>query len=241
MLLVLALLAAALPTAYCSTRLVKQYEYEEDIHLSLDGSAVIYVNASVPALVALRGLALDVAPSARLDRTKVRAMYTTPASSVTRVSTSRRLGRRFVHVRLEVDDIRRLGAARPFSWSAYRFDRSDGQYVYQQTVGVSAGNNVGNVGWRGNEVVAFRLHVPSRIEFHNAGADNLQRGNILVWERSLAARVTGEPLDMQVRMQSSSILARTLTLFAVSGLAALAVLAFLIVMVVRRGRRVDSR
>ena len=33
----------------------RQYEYEEDIYLSLDGSATVYVNTSVAALDALRG------------------------------------------------------------------------------------------------------------------------------------------------------------------------------------------
>ena len=47
----------ALAGAACGGRLFgKVYEYEEDIYLSLDGSAELIVNASVPALVALRGL-----------------------------------------------------------------------------------------------------------------------------------------------------------------------------------------
>ena len=35
--------------------LVKHYEYDERVELSLDGSAVVDINASIPALVALRG------------------------------------------------------------------------------------------------------------------------------------------------------------------------------------------
>jgi hypothetical protein len=216
-----ALVVAVAFAASCGSRMLKQYEYEEDVHLSLDGSAVVYLNASVPALVALRGLDLDVAPNARLDRARVRAMYTSPASEVTRVSTSRRLGRRFVHVRLVVDDIRRLGEAGPFAWSAYQFQpgAGGGQLIYRQVVGASAGRDVGQVGWTGRELVAFRLHVPSRIDYHNAGPDNLERGNILVWERTLDARRAGDPLEMEVRMQTTSILARTLLLFAASGAA----------------------
>ena len=30
--------------------LFRQYEYEEEVYLSLDGSATIYVNSSIPAL-----------------------------------------------------------------------------------------------------------------------------------------------------------------------------------------------
>src|SRR5580765_3919681 len=47
----MALLAAlALSEAACITgELFKQYEYEEDVYLSLDGSAIVYINSSVAA------------------------------------------------------------------------------------------------------------------------------------------------------------------------------------------------
>lgn len=228
-------LAILLSTLACGGPLVRQYEYEEDIHLSLDGSAVVYVNASVPALVALRGLDLDTRPTARLDRARIRELFTTGVCRASRVSGSRRMGRRFVHVRIEVPDIRRLGSALPFAWSAYRFAQGGGSYTYQQIVGPAADKEVGNVGWTGGELVAFRLHVPSRVEFHNTLSENLLRGNILVWEQPLAARRAGQPLDIKVRMQTQSILYRTLSLFAISGLAACIVLAALIWWVVRKG------
>jgi hypothetical protein len=49
--------AVALMLAGCggASGLFRQYEYEEDIYLSLDGTATIYVNSSVAALDALRG------------------------------------------------------------------------------------------------------------------------------------------------------------------------------------------
>ena len=79
--------------------------------LALDGSAIVYVNASVPALVALRGVSLPLDPHARLDRAVVRDIYDTPVSSVASVTTSRREGRRYVHLRIDVADVRRLGDA----------------------------------------------------------------------------------------------------------------------------------
>ena len=109
-LLACAACALALASA-CGSGLVKQYEYEEDIYLELDGSATIYVNASIPALVNLRGLDLNTAPTALLDRAKLREIYTSPAARVVRISTWRRLGRRFVQVRLAVDDVTNHGEA----------------------------------------------------------------------------------------------------------------------------------
>jgi hypothetical protein len=228
-------LAALLAVSACGGGgLAKQFEYEEDIYLSLDGSATIYLNASLPALVALRGFDLPTAPTARLDRLRIRALYTTPDTSVTSVSGWRRHGRRFVSVRLEVADIRALGRTAPFSWSAYVFGRQGDTYTYRQVLGPSANGTVGDVGWTGKELVAFRLHVPSKIEYHNAGEANFRRGNILVWEQSFADRRAGVPLVMEVRMQAQSILYRTLWLFGLSALAALLVLGAIIWWVVRR-------
>jgi hypothetical protein len=61
--------------------------------------------------------------------------------------------------------------------------------------------------------VAFRLHVPSKIAFHNTLPGNLMRGNILVWEQSFEERRRGTPLTLEARMQTESILDRTLWLF----------------------------
>ena len=52
----MALLATIATSIDCSGVLSRKYEYEEDIYLALDGSATVYVNAAVPALVALRGV-----------------------------------------------------------------------------------------------------------------------------------------------------------------------------------------
>ena len=235
--LLLALVAAPGCQSGPGGGLIKQYEYEEEIYLSLDGSATIYVNASVPALVALRGVDLDTKPNARLDRAQVRTVFSSPAADVIRVSTWRRQGRRFVQVRLKVADIRALGSAPPFAWSAYTLDRRDGLIVYRQVMGAAAGREVQDVGWKGNELVAVRLHLPARIRYHNAGADNLKRGNILVWEQSFADRRAGRPLEIEARMDQQSILYSTLKLFAMSGAIALTVLAVIIALVVRGGRK----
>jgi hypothetical protein len=235
-----AVLTLALVTG-CSSwgiggELVKHYEYEEEVYLALDGTATVYVNASIPALVSLRGLDLDTRPNVRLDKNAVRRAFSSSVTDVARVSTWRRFGRRFVQIRLKVGDIRKLATAAPFAWSTYSLSEHDGLVVYRQQVGQAAGRDVGQVGWKGNELVAVRLHLPARIRYHNAGADNLKRGNILVWEQSLAARQTGSPLEIEARMDQQTILYSTLKLFAVSGAIALGILAILIWWVVRKGR-----
>lgn len=209
---VAAAIAIAL-TACSGNPLSRKYEYEEEIYLRLDGSATVYVNAAVPALVALRGMDLPTDPRARLDRQDVRALYETPVTRVANVSTSRRDNRRYVHLRLEVPDIRRLGEAPPFSWSRYAFDAEEGSFEYAQRVNEAASRPVGDVGWQGSELVAFRMHLPSRVTFHNSPSREVLRGNIIAWEQSLTERQQGSPVDIQVTMDAESILSRTLLLF----------------------------
>jgi hypothetical protein len=220
--------------AGCRGLLSPQYEYEEDVRLALDGSATVFVHASVPALAALRGLDVPLDSRGRPDRQRVSALFETPVTRVGRVTTSSRDGRQFVHVRVEVDDVRRLGQAAPFAWSHYTFDFRDGLLVYRQDVGDPSGRVVSGVGWDGRELVAVRLHVPSRIPYHNQPQGRIDRGNILAWEQPLAARLAGTPLEIEVHMETSSILRHTLTLFAmIIGLVA-ATFAAVIWIVMRR-------
>ena len=117
-------LALVLTAAGCNGRIFgRQYEYEEDLYLALDGSATLIINASIASLVALRGLDLDVSPTTRVSREvrdKIRAAYQSPTTEVTRVSPPwRRAGRPFVQIRLKVSDIRRLTEIPALSWSHY--------------------------------------------------------------------------------------------------------------------------
>jgi len=238
-------LAAAVAAAGCGSGVLKkQYEYEEELYLSLDGSATLSVNASVPALVALRGVDLNVSPRVRFDRDRLRAFYEGPGATVTAVSASRRYGRRFVHVSIDVADVRSLQRLAPFAWSSYRFDRDGDVYEFKQTVGAPAARRaVEDVGWDGSELIAFRLHLPSKIPYHNAPSRKIERGNILEWEQPLTDRLLGAPLDtttgdgiIQVQMETQSILARTLLLFGSTIVAAILMFAAIIWWVSRRGR-----
>lgn len=228
-------LAAVLLAPACGGMLRPQYEYEEELYLSLDGSATLNVNASVAALVSLRGADLDVDPRARLDRAAIRELFTGPGVELAGLSDSRRDGRRFVHVTVEVDDVRRLSRVPPFSWSTYELQDRGDVYEYRQVVKAAAAQPVGDVGWTGEERVAFRLHIPSEIPSHNS-PEPLQRGNILVWEQPLRERLEGVPLDLRVSMEPRSILYSTLLLFGATILAAAATFAVVIWLVARRGR-----
>jgi hypothetical protein len=228
----------------CGSRLIRQYEYEEEMYLDLDGSATVVVNASVAALVALRGLDLPTDADARLDRQRVRSAYESGVTRVTRVSRPwRRDGRRFIQIRVEVDDIRRLAAAAPFDWSEYALSRQGETRTYKQVVRGTPRPIPSWAGWNGSELVAFRLHLPSIIRYHNVRdvetgeTRDVDRGNILTWEQRLSDRLAAKPLEMEARVDFRSILGRTLRLFAGAFGAAVLLLGAIIWWTTRRRRK----
>lgn len=230
------LLAVSAIAAGCSGSGVfkREYEYEEELYLALDGSATLNVNASAASLVALRGADLDPDPRAHIDRRRVRAMFEGEGARAS-VSLARRDSRRFVHVSVRVDDVRQLSRLAPFAWSSYRFDRRDGHVEFRQAVGPPPASHARDLQWIGDEIVAFRIHLPSEVVSHNSPA-RIERGNILEWEQPLSERLAGRTLNIAVDLEPESILYTTLILFGASILAAAAALALVIWWIARRGR-----
>lgn len=227
----------------CTNPLARQYEYDEQTYLEVDGSATVVIAASVPALVALRGLPLDPSVDARLAAADVRAAFEAAGCVVENSSRPwRRNNRRFVQVRLAVDHVEKAGACAPLSWSAYSFVLADERITYHQTVGAASGTVPPGVNWTGDELVVFKLHLPSKILDHNVRrlSDNepgtIERGNILSWEQRLSDRIKGAPIDMRVITDADSILYQTMYLFAGAFMAAVIALVTIIWLVIRRGR-----
>ena len=247
-------LAAAVAACGVPNPLGPEYEYEEDLTLSMDGSATLVVNSSILALDALKGFDLDPDLGARGDQTRdrVRALYQSPYASVGRISTWTRRGRRFVGIHLSVPDIRLLPKAAPFAGARYELRPEGAELMtFRETLSRPPTPVRPPPQWRGDEIVAFRLHLPARIRFQNSryldggGARPASRGNIITWEQRLQQRLEGRPIAyaedktpdvMEVRMDRESILYRTLWLFGIAFAAALLVLAGLIWLTMRRGR-----
>ena len=214
----------------------REYEYEEELYLALDGSATLNVNASVESLIALRGATLNPDPAARIDRDDLRRFFGAGSGSDranVSVSLARRDGRRFVHASVQVDSVEQLARIAPFSWSEYRLGRRQDAIEFRQHVGGEAAA-AAPASWTGAEVVAFRMHLPSEIVFHNSPGD-IERGNILEWEQPLADRLAGIAVDIEVQLEPTSILAQTLLLFGSTAAAAIATLAGVVWWISRRG------
>ena len=256
-----ALVVAAAVTACNGQRgpLGPEYEYEEDLTLRLDGSATLIVNASVPALIAVRGLPLNAELRTRGDQltNQLQDLYASPYTTVGRISNWTRHGRRYVGIHLTVTDVRELSKVAPFSWAKHELREEGEQVVFRETLSkpAAAPDALAKAKLTGDEIVAFRLHLPARIRFQNSHyldrpeSRPTSRGNILTWEQRLGQRMDGKPIAyaadktpdvMEVQMDGQSILYRTLWLFGLAFLAALLAIAGLIWLTMRRGRRIDD-
>ena len=196
----------------------------------------MYVHGSIPALDALRGAAFNPDPQVPVDCEAVRLFYTTPVYA-------RRLDHGIAPQRSAI-------RARPAGGRRHR-PAGRGHAVrlvplrssaHGLAVSVYAGDwrrgrrPASSPGWSGREIVAFRLHLPSKIDYHNAGASNLRPGNILVWEQKLTDRMNGVPLLIDARMQTQSILYTTLSLFGITCVAVALMFGIVIVVVRRSGK-----
>jgi hypothetical protein len=221
----------------------RQYEYEEQLYLDVDGSAVVVVDSSIAALVALRSLPLDPSTSARTDRGEIRRALEALGCTVDSVGQGwRRRTRRFVQFRLSTDDVRTLSQCGLLGWSRYSLDLVENVLHYRQTVGAPTPGDPGQVNWDGSELVAFKLHLPSRVLDHNVRRleddtpGDLERGNILTWEQRFADRRAGTPIAIDVKMDSTSILYTTLWLFAGAFAAAVVALGAVVWWVKAKGK-----
>ncbi len=230
--------------AACSNPLGRQYQYEEQLYLGVNGAATVVVDTSLPALVALRGVTIDTSTNARIDRAEIRRLFEAANCPVQNVGQPwRRKGRRFVQVRLAAGDVRTLSKCGLLGWSAYELKPVDRLLHYRQVVGAPTVRDPGTVNWDGSELVAFKLHLPSRVHFHNVRrledgtTGSVERGNILTWEQRLTDRRAGTPIEMEVQMDETSILNTTLWLFGGAFLAAVVTLVLIVWWTMRRGRR----
>ena len=182
-------------------------EYEEQLYLAVDGSATVVVDASLPALV--RAARRERSIPHRTDPPIVQPFAGCMRARAARSTVSRlwdRRGRRFVQIQVSANDIRTLLKCAllclvgVFAGADIRMTRQ--RLKYLPDLGPPAGTDPGAVNWDGSELVAFKVHAPSRIRFHNVkkldGTDGAhERGNILTWEQTLADRRAGRPLTME--------------------------------------------
>ena len=154
------------------------------------------INSSIAALIALRGLDEDPdADGAARSRQDPRVLCVAGGTQVDArqpaVAAQRPALRADPAGRRRHPPARAIRAARLVDLSVHATNGQE--YHYRQAWGAPAGKTVPNVNWDGSEIVAVRMHLPSRIDYHNTTSRKVDRGNIVGWEQPLKDRLPASP------------------------------------------------
>ncbi len=203
------------------------YEYEEEVFLEIDGSGRFRVSGSREALGTLL-------PLSRVSVETVRDHFDEPQVELDSVRETERDGRSFIHVQARFSDWNRLCEHPAFSWRNCRLVIGPDVLEIESTV--RGPQWPGRVATDPDAPIAFRFHFPSTVAFHNS-PNEIERGNIVRWQRSMGEHFAREPLVIQARFEKRSVLETTaMVLIAAVSLVAVAITGAIVLMV-RKGRR----
>lgn len=204
-----------------------RYEYEEEAFVEIDGSGSIRVSGSQEILEVLVGRPLDSVES-------LAALVTGGNVSLASARETERDDRRFFHVEGRFHDWNDLCRRPWFRDRRCRLRMEDEEI--ELLFSFPAPANPIPAAIDPEAVLAVRFHFPSTVHSHNARSD-VERGNIVCWERKASEYFRGAPLEVEARFDRQSILSATVRVLLVAvALVAVTVLAALYLMV-RRGRR----
>ncbi len=203
------------------------YEYEEEVYLEVDGAGEIRMSGSTAAIEALHGL--DAA-----DAGSAKALFHGEGIEVLSALETERDRRKFVHVEARFaawENLCRLPAFR-----GRRCILAMEEEGLALELSLPPPRSAAPEGLDPQALLALRFHVPSTIRYHNSPSD-IERGNILSWERTLREHFAGRPLDVEVRFDRRTVLAATVSVMGIAlALVAVSIGTALLVMV-RKGRR----
>ena len=102
----------------------------------------------------------------------------------------------------------------------YAFAQKGSQLIYTQTVGAAAAPAAASAGGTAQSWSRSACTCRARSTITTRQRHEVGRGNILGWEQPLADRLKGAPLELEARMETQSILYRTLWLFGLTAVVA---------------------
>lgn len=226
------LLAASLPGCLV-------YEYEHEIWLRTDGSGTVYFTGRPALWAAFKGLGRVEDGGKAVTRESARELFERSGLRVRRVRVTERGGHSYVFVSADFADVNRLGGTPAFPDLRLSLTR-EGERLrlagrWEPPPGVPELPPAEREG-----LLAVRFHLPSRVYEHHNAVEGVERGNIVAWRQTVEEGARGRALEVGALLDRRSILLSTVGLFAGAIVAALVLLAAVLALVVRRGRRAGS-
>ena len=204
-----------------------EYEYEEEVFLEVDGSGRFRVSGSSEAIG-------TVLPLARVSVETVRDHFDEPQVELDSVHETERDGRSFIHVQARFADWNRLCEHPAFSGRHCRLVIGPDVLEIESTV--PGPRSPGRVPTDPDASIVFRFHFPSTVAFHNS-PNEIERGNIVRWQRSMGEHFAREPLVIQARFEKRSVLETTVMVLVAAVSLVVVAITGTISLMVRKGRR----
>jgi hypothetical protein len=213
-----------------------RYEYEHEWWLNTDGSGALHVTGQPALWAAFKGLGSVEDPSQTISRNALRQLFEISGLRVRRVTRTEHGGNVYLFVSADFDDVNSLSGTPAFPDMTLHLRRVgdrlvlDGAWLRPDTYRPLPTEPP-------EGLMAVRFHLPSKVKEHKNAFEGVERGNIVSWRQSVAQAIDGRPLRFGAVMDRQSILLATLKLFVGAILAAALVIATLLALAYRRGKR----
>ncbi len=211
------------------------YDYEHEIWLRVDGSGTVNVTGRPALWAAFKGFR---GPEADADalRQGARELFERSGLRVRRVTLTHRRGQAYLFVSADFPDVNRLAGTAAFPDLKLSLAR-EGEHLRLDGSWRRPSATTDPALEHREGLLAVRFHLPSKVFGHRNAFAGVERGNIVGWRETVAEGLAGRPLEVGAVMDRRSILLSTVTLFALAVVLALALLASIVLWVVRKGRR----
>ncbi len=210
-----------------------EFEYEEDVHLGIDGSGEIDIIGARELFAALHGIG-DPSDPDSVTVHSIRQFFHSPELEVVSVRRFERKGRTYFRVRARFEDLNELARHRGFAGRRMRLERGESLTLNADIEAVERSEGVRDLPRDG--LIAFRFHFPSPVLHHNAPG-GVERGNIISWERPVSEYLEGEPLHLEARFDRRTVFTTTLILLATAAALVILVIGGSLYLMTRVGRR----
>lgn len=213
-----------------------RYEYEHEFWLRVDGSGRVFVTGRPGLWSAFKGAGRAADPEGTVTPGGVRSLFERSGLRVRRTTLTRRAGQPYVFIAADFDDVNRLAGTPAFPDLRIALTKGgdrlklEGEWSRPRALPTPGERD------RAGQM-AVRFHLPSKVYDHKNAVSGLERGNILSWRQEVRQGLNGQALVFGATLDARSILWSTLGLFSAAIAAALALLAAILFLVVRAGRR----
>lgn len=212
------------------------YEFDHEFWLRVDGSGRVSVTGRPTLWATFKDMQnVERADPASL-REAARLLFEASGLEVRRVTLTQRGGHAYLSVSADFRDFNKIWGTPAFPDMKASLYKEGEKLRLKGTWYRPLGSPDAGTGDR-EGTVAVRFHLPSKVYEHDNASLGVERGNIVSWLQETRLALARRPVEFGALMDSRSILWSTVSLFAAATVLGLAILAGLLYVVFRKGKK----